>query len=138
MQIIFFSSSNNFFLKNSFKVALQYFFNVFILFNIVSNLKLNFKLKMDPKMCTFKNLEKNQKNRVATLLNQFLYYLECYKVTKIIWYFIKSKNTLELFIQENLLNVATSLLTYKIFYFHQLMFIKVYTSELHILLLFNF
>ena len=44
--------------KNIFKLALQYLFNDFILFNAVSYLKLNFKLKIDPKMCTFKNLEK--------------------------------------------------------------------------------
>ena len=47
-----------FLLKNIFIVALHYLFNAFILFNIVFNLKLNFKLKIDPKMCTFKNLEK--------------------------------------------------------------------------------
>ena len=40
-----------------FKVALQYLFNVFIIFNTVSYLKLNFKLKVALKMCTFKNLE---------------------------------------------------------------------------------
>ena len=45
------------FLKNTFKVALQYLFNVFILFNIVFNLKLNFILKIDQKMRTFKNLD---------------------------------------------------------------------------------
>ena len=44
-------------LKNTVKVALQYFFNVFILFNLVFNLKFNFKLKIDPKMRTLKNLE---------------------------------------------------------------------------------
>ena len=32
-------------------------FNVFKVFNMVFNLKLNFKLKIDPKMRTFKNLE---------------------------------------------------------------------------------
>ena len=42
--------------KKTFKVALQYLFNIFILLNIVSY--LNFKLKIHPKMCTFKNLEK--------------------------------------------------------------------------------
>ena len=41
-----------------FKVALQYLFNVFILFNTVFNLKLKFKLKKDPKMCTFKTWKK--------------------------------------------------------------------------------
>ena len=53
----FLSSSNFFFIKNIFKVALQYLLNVFILSNTVSYLKLNFKQKIDPKMCTFKNLE---------------------------------------------------------------------------------
>ena len=53
----FLSSSNNFLFENTFKVALQYLFNVFILLNIVSYLKLNFKLEIDPKMCIFKNLE---------------------------------------------------------------------------------
>jgi len=51
------SSSKIFLLKNFFKVALHYLFNVFLLFNTVSHLKLNFKLKKDPKMCTFKNLK---------------------------------------------------------------------------------
>ena len=40
-----------------FKVALQYLFNVFILFNTVSYLKHNYKLKIDPKLCILKNLE---------------------------------------------------------------------------------
>ena len=56
-----------FLLKNLFKVILQYLFNVFILFNTVSYIKLNFKQKIDPKMCTFKNLEKNLNKWVATL-----------------------------------------------------------------------
>ena len=33
----------------------------------VSYIKLNFKLKFDPKKCTFKNLEEIWKKRVATL-----------------------------------------------------------------------
>ena len=45
-----------FLLKNTFKVALQYLFNILILLNIVFNHKLNFLLKIDPKKCTFKNL----------------------------------------------------------------------------------
>ena len=61
------SSSKIFLLKNTFKVALQYIFNIFKLFNTVSYLKLNFKPKIDPKMCTFKNLEKFLKKQVATL-----------------------------------------------------------------------
>ena len=48
-------------LKNTFKVNLQYVFNVFILFNTVSYINLNFKLKIDPKMCIFKNLEEIDK-----------------------------------------------------------------------------
>ena len=40
------------------QVALQYVFNDFILFNKVSYLTPNFKLKIDPKLCTIKkNLE---------------------------------------------------------------------------------
>ena len=49
------------FFLNTFKVTLQYIFNVFIPFNTVFNLKLNFKLKIHPKMHTFKSLEKFEK-----------------------------------------------------------------------------
>ena len=45
------------FFFNTFKVALQYYFNVFKLFNIIFNLEFNLKLKIDPKMRSFKNLE---------------------------------------------------------------------------------
>ena len=45
------------FLKNTFKVAIQYLFNVLLVFNIVFYLKLYFKLKIDPKMRSFNNLE---------------------------------------------------------------------------------
>ena len=52
-------------LKNTFKVALlQYHFNVFYTVNTVSY----FKLKIDPKMCTFKNLEKICQKHLATLI----------------------------------------------------------------------
>ena len=61
MQIKFFVPIKIFFLKNTLKVALKYLSNVFILFNIVLNLKLNFLLKIDLKMGTFKNLEENWK-----------------------------------------------------------------------------
>ena len=44
------------FLINTFKVALQYLYNVVILLKTVLNLKLSFKLKIDPKTCTLKNL----------------------------------------------------------------------------------
>ena len=46
-----------FLLKNTFKVTLKYLNNVFKLFNTVSYIKLNFKLKIDPEICSFKNLE---------------------------------------------------------------------------------
>ena len=36
------------------QVASQYVFNDIILFNKVSYLKPNFKLKIDPKLCTIK------------------------------------------------------------------------------------
>ena len=44
-----------FFFKNTSKLAYQYLFNVFILFNII------FKLKENPKMRAFKSLEKFRK-----------------------------------------------------------------------------
>ena len=50
-----------FFLKNTFKVALQFLFNVLYHFNLVFNLKLNFKLNIDPKMHTLKTLKKFEK-----------------------------------------------------------------------------
>ena len=48
-------------LKNTFKVALQYLFNVVVLFSTVFNLELSFKLKTDPKnvlLKTWKNFRK--------------------------------------------------------------------------------
>ena len=59
---IFCHNQKIFFLKNTSKVALQYLFNVFVLFNIVFNLKFNFKLKIDQKVRTFKNLKEIMKN----------------------------------------------------------------------------
>ena len=59
------SSLKIFLSKNTFEVSLQYLFNVFILFNTVFLLK--FKLKVDPKTRTFKNLEKICLKSVATL-----------------------------------------------------------------------
>ena len=44
-----------FLLKITIKVTSHYLFNVFILFNTVSYIEIN--LKINPKMCTFKNLE---------------------------------------------------------------------------------
>ena len=57
LQIKIFVIIKIFLSKNMFKVALYYLFNVFILYNTVSYLKLNFKPKIDPKMFTYKNLE---------------------------------------------------------------------------------
>ena len=63
-----------FFLKSTFKIAKQYLLNIFILFYIVIKTKLNFKIKIDPKMRTFKNLEeiwktwKKFRKKSATLL----------------------------------------------------------------------
>ena len=41
-------------LKNTFKVAIQYLFIVFIIYNTVSYFKPNFKLKIDQKCVLFK------------------------------------------------------------------------------------
>ena len=43
------SSSKFLILKIKFKVTLQYYLNIFMLFNTVFYLKLSFKLKIDPK-----------------------------------------------------------------------------------------
>ena len=53
---------NVFLLKNTLKLALKYLFNVFVLLKTDSYINLNFKLKIDPKKCTFKDLEKIRKN----------------------------------------------------------------------------
>ena len=55
-------------IKNTFEVALHHPFNFFILFKTVFYLKLNFKLKIDPEIFTFKNLEKINLKHLATLL----------------------------------------------------------------------
>ena len=54
---IFLSSPKKVLIKKTFKVTLQYLFNVFIQFNTVSFIKVNFELEIDPKMITFENLE---------------------------------------------------------------------------------
>ena len=60
-------------LFNTFKVILQYLFNIYILLNSVFNLKLIFKLRIDPKVRnkTWKKFGKpeikNFNYRVATL-----------------------------------------------------------------------
>ena len=43
-------------LKNTFKVVLQYLFNIFILFMTLFYLKHNFILKRELKTCSFENL----------------------------------------------------------------------------------
>ena len=62
-----------FLIKKKFKVALQYLFNVVILLKTVY--KLNLKLKLDLKTCTFENLEEISQIPMATLLcnNKFLF-----------------------------------------------------------------
>ena len=49
------------------KVDLQYIFKVVILLNTVLNLKISFKPKIDPEVCTFKNMEEISQKSVATL-----------------------------------------------------------------------
>ena len=51
-----------FLLKNTVKIALQYLFNDFKLFNSFFNLKLNFKLRKDPKKSILKTKRKFTKN----------------------------------------------------------------------------
>ena len=65
MKIICKATLKVFLLKNTFKVTLQYLFNVFILFNTVSYIEIN--LKVNPKMCTFKNLEETSQKQLYTL-----------------------------------------------------------------------
>ena len=57
-----------FFFK-AFQVSLQYLFNIFILLNTVTYIKL----KMDPKMYTFKNLKKLKKTSGDPVLNFWWY-----------------------------------------------------------------
>ena len=49
-------------------MGLQYIFNVVILFMTVVYFK-HFKLKIDQKMSTFKNLEEVSQKHLATLIN---------------------------------------------------------------------
>ena len=62
---------NFFLLKNKFKIALQYLFNVFILINAVFYPNINLKLKIDPKKFTFENLEKIFHKHLAPLLHVY-------------------------------------------------------------------
>ena len=50
-------------MKTTFLEALQYLFNVFMQLNKFFYHKLKFKLKLDPKMFTFKNQKKNSENK---------------------------------------------------------------------------
>ena len=54
---ISFCYHQNYLFLNTLKVTLRYLLNVIILFNNLFYFTLNFKLKIDPKTCTFKNLE---------------------------------------------------------------------------------
>ena len=47
-----------FFIKNTLVVTFQYLFNIFILFNTVFYLELNFKLKIDQKKVLLKTWRK--------------------------------------------------------------------------------
>ena len=89
------SSSKFIFLKNAFKVNVQYLFNVGILLNTIFHFNLNFKLKIDPKTCTFESFEKICQKQVATL----------YIVIYIIWLmenFCNNLNKLVFFVLYNL------------------------------------
>ena len=57
-----FLSSSKIFLLNIFKVASQYLFNVVILFDTVSYLEFNLKLKIDQKILLSKTQRKFFKN----------------------------------------------------------------------------
>ena len=57
----FLSCSKKCLLKSTYKVTLQYFLNVFILFKTVFYTELNFKLKIDPKISTLKTWKKFRK-----------------------------------------------------------------------------
>ena len=50
-------------LQNTFKVVLQYIFNSVTHLTNVLYFKLNFKLKVDQKMCTYKNLVEFLRNQ---------------------------------------------------------------------------
>ena len=87
MQVKFFVIIKKyFFLKNTFKVALQYLFNVLYHFNLVFNLKLNFKLNIDPKMHTLKTWKKflrpgnNLKKMSGSPAFQIKYFCIIYKI----------------------------------------------------------
>ena len=62
-----FDNHKNYLLKNTFKVGFQYIFYVVKLFNTFIYLKLSFKLKIDLKTCSIKNLEEIYQKQVATL-----------------------------------------------------------------------
>ena len=62
-----------------FQVALQYLFNLFILLNTIFNFKLNLTLKVDPKMCTFKNLEeilKTWRKFAKNIWQPYIYFIK--------------------------------------------------------------
>ena len=48
-------------LKNTLKIALQYLFNVVILFNTIFNLQLNLKLEINQKICASNTWKKFKK-----------------------------------------------------------------------------
>ena len=68
-----FSSKNSTRQKKS--IIQTKFLLIIINFFIKKHIKLNFKLKIDPEICNFKNLEKIRKKRVATLCHVLSYLL---------------------------------------------------------------
>ena len=60
-----------FLLKDTFKVVLQYRFNVVNYLTQFLTLNCFFKLKIDPKTCTFENLEVIQKTWKKFLKNEW-------------------------------------------------------------------
>ena len=71
-------------MKNTFKVALQYPFNVLIVFKTVSYFKLILKLKVDPKKCTFKNLEEIRRTWKRFGKNDWQPCIQCCRKSKFI------------------------------------------------------
>ena len=77
-------------MRNTFKIAFQYLFKVVILSKTVFYLKLNFILKINPKTCTFENLEEISQKPFATLLQSDFHFTskKVNLLTKHIWYVI--------------------------------------------------
>ena len=93
--VSFFFINNFFLLKNLFKVALQYLFNVFILFNTVSYFKINFKLKYNQKCFLKKTWKKNWIPELKTIdLCVFKFFFINSLIQKLLIIFIISLTTI--------------------------------------------